>query len=149
VCPNRLEKEIFDLWATNLVLALISRLDPENKSKVNCLVGDLAMENGKLMTKSCLIDTTRVRAEVSGVIDFKNRHVDLEIVPSAKRPQLLSLNTPVEVHGKFSDFGPQITAEGVFRTVAGVGVRTVLFPLELLLSDPPPADGSDICPCKN
>ena len=147
VCPERFVAAGFDMWATNLVTALISRLDTERESKMNCIVAEMVMDDGIMTPRSFIIDATRVRAQAGGVINFKRETIDMEVVPQAKRPQMLSLNTPLRINGTFADFSGRVTGGGAIRSVAGAATRTVLFPLRIFTSERLPEDGNDVCPC--
>ncbi len=45
VWPNEMKAEMVDLWAVNLLLALLPTIDPKNESKVNCAVGRFTLAN--------------------------------------------------------------------------------------------------------
>jgi uncharacterized protein involved in outer membrane biogenesis len=146
VCPERFSATGFDLWATNLVTALIPRLDPERRSKLNCIVGELVIEDGIMVPKSFIIDATRVRAQAGGTIDFKKETIQADIVPQSKRPQMLSLNTPIRVDGTFDDFEGRVTGVGAIESLTGAATRTILFPRRIFTAERLPEDGSDVCP---
>lgn len=147
ICPEHYGADVFDLWATNLLVAIIPKLDPERKSKVNCVLGEFTLADGVLKTDKFLIDATRVRSEGSGTVDFKREIVDLTLIPRAKTPQLLNLATAITIDGTFDKVGKRVTAADAINTVSGSAARTVLFPLRFLTEHRMPEDGSDICPC--
>ncbi|MEM7146417.1 MAG: AsmA-like C-terminal region-containing protein [Verrucomicrobiota bacterium] len=147
VCPERLSAGVFDFWATNVITALIPRLDPERASKLNCIVGEMLMSDGIMTPKSFIIDATRVRAQAGGTINFRTETVDMEVVPQAKRPQILNLNTPIRIDGTFQDFSGRVTAVGAFQSLTGAATRTLSWPLRVFTAERLPEDGSDVCPC--
>jgi hypothetical protein len=107
----------------------------------------MVLSDGIMTPKSFIIDATRVRAQAGGTINFKKETIDMEVVPQAKRPQMLNLNTPIRIDGTFADFGGRVTGVGAIQSLTGAATRTVLFPLRLFTAERLPEDGSDVCPC--
>ncbi|MFV1995431.1 MAG: AsmA-like C-terminal region-containing protein, partial [Verrucomicrobiales bacterium] len=145
ICPEGQSADVFDLWATNVLLALLPRLDPERKSKMNCLVGELDFDDGLMTPERLILDTTRVRVEITGEADFKTEELLLRLKPEPKRPQLLSLETPVRIDGSFDDFRVRVTPVALGATGVRVASRVYFFPVYFALSYRLPEDGSDIC----
>jgi hypothetical protein len=149
ICPENIRADIFDFWGTNILFAILPRIDPERKSKINCILGRMKLDNG-LMTPEVLgIDTTRVRAISEGSIDFKENKIDLVCVPHPKKPEFLSAGTKLMIKGSIDDFDIDTGRLPILRSLAGMTGSTVLFPGNLLLQKRIPEDGSDICSCKS
>ena len=55
---ENLKAGIIDLWAVNLIAAVVSK-DDENQSKINCVVGRWTMKDGLLKPDIFLIDTSK------------------------------------------------------------------------------------------
>ena len=66
VWPHNLKAGIFDLWAVNLLVALVPAVDPAAESKVNCVVGRFDLRQGKLSHDAILLDTSRMRVNGRG-----------------------------------------------------------------------------------
>ncbi len=145
VWPQRLRAGIFDLWAVNLFVALLPTLDPKNESVINCAVGRFSLNEGKLKQDQLVIDTSRMRVTGSTAIDFGSERLKMRLQPQAKTAQFLSLETPIEVSGSFSDFSIGPNAGDVLQTVVRLATSIVWVPLKKLFGDRPPADGSDVC----
>ncbi len=143
--PQRLRAGIFDLWAVNLFVALLPTLDPKNESVINCAIGRFALDDGKLKQKQLLIDTSRMRVTGSASVDFGSEKVQLRLQPQAKTAQFLSLATPIEVRGTFSEFSVGPNPGDVLQTVARLATSIVWVPLKKLFGERIPADGSDVC----
>jgi hypothetical protein len=143
VWPEGLGGEVFDLWAANLVTALLPVLDTSSGSRVNCIAGAFEVENGLLTDRVLLIDTTRVRVSARGRIDLKAEALDLFFRPRAKRPAFFSLQTPVGVSGSFDK--PRIEVSGweitksVFRFVTSI----VVVPFQRIFTQPMPKEGGE------
>jgi len=73
VWPKDLEAALFDLWAVNLMTAVLPSVDTENTSKFNCIIARFKMEDGILTPEAILVDSTRVQASGSGAVDFKEK----------------------------------------------------------------------------
>ncbi len=145
VWPHQLRAGIFDLWAVNLFMALLPTLDPKNESVVNCALGRFALNDGKLRQKQLVVDTSRMRVTGSAKVDFSRETVHLRLQPQAKTAQFLSLATPIEVDGSFSEFDIGPNPGDVLQTVVRLATSIVWVPLKTLFGERMPADGSDVC----
>lgn len=145
VWPRELRAGVFDLWAVNLFVALLPTLDPKNESVVNCAVGRFALKGGKLSQEQLVIDTSRMRVTGTASADFGSERIAMRLQPQAKSAQFLSLATPIEVNGNFSDFSVGPNAGDVLQTVLRMATSILWVPLQRLFSDKVPQDGSDVC----
>lgn len=145
VWPKNLKSGVFDLWAVNLLVALLPTIDPKNESVVNCAVGRFALKNGRLSQEQLVIDTSRMRVSGTASADFGSETVAMRLQPQAKSAQFLSLATPIEVSGSFSDFRVGANPGDVMQTVVRLATSIFWVPLQKLFSDKVPADGSDVC----
>lgn len=144
VWPERLRAGAFDLWATNLLVALLPAVDP-NASRVNCAIGEFDLKDGKLESRRLLIDTTHTRAEGGGKADFATERIQLRLAPQPKTPQFFSLATPVEVTGTFDKYDIHVSGADVLATVARWLSAVIVVPIQKLTMERPPADGGDVC----
>lgn len=144
VWPERLHAGVFDLWATNVFLAVLPALNAD-VTKVNCAIGEFDLQDGVLTSRRLLIDTTNTRAQGSAVADLPGNAIEARLVPQAKVPQFFALATPIEVAGTLQDFGVRVKPADVFATVARWAASLVVVPIQKLAATPPPADGSDVC----
>ena len=146
--PDNMDAGLFDIWADELLLALVPVLDPLSASKLNCVVGEVVVDDGLMTPKELQIDTTRVRVNGTGKIDFKNERIDLEFKPKAKLRTFLSLESPVGVKGSFDTVDADVGGAAGLITTAGTSyARMILSPVRWLFHRKLPADGSDICEC--
>jgi uncharacterized protein involved in outer membrane biogenesis len=143
--PQNLKSGLLDMWAVNVLMAVLPQVDSSNASRVNCVIGRFALKDGKLAAKTMLIDTTRMRVTGKGGADFTTEKIDFYMRPRAKTPQFLSLATPISVTGKFNDFHVGVGALDVVETVGQFVTSVIWVPLESIFGKTVPADGSDVC----
>ncbi len=145
VWPKDLRAGVFDLWAVNLLVALLPTMDPKNESTVNCAVGRFALAEGKLAQKQLVIDTSRMRVTGTTAIDFGSEKLHMRLQPQAKAAQFLSLATPIEVRGSFTDYHIGPNPGDVVETAIRLATSIVWVPIKRLFSEKVPADGADVC----
>jgi AsmA family protein len=145
IWPKNMKSGIFDLWAVNVLVALVPAVDPEKASKINCAVGRFQLANGKLTDKTFILDTTRVRVTGKGNADFSSEKLKFVLRPQAKKAQFLSLSTPIQVSGTFKQFDVGIAPGGMVETVGRLATSIIWVPIQKLAGKKLPADGSDVC----
>ena len=143
--PENIRAGVFDFWATNLLTAILPVINPKNESKINCIVADLIMDGGIMKEKLIVIDTSKIRVRGSAQIDFKQQNVQLKLIPKPKRPQFISLATPIEVRGKFSDFGVRLAPGDLIGTAIRILTAYIVVPVQWIILNKLPEDGSDVC----
>ena len=141
---ENLKAGIIDLWAVNVIAAVISR-GKENQSKINCLVGRWTMKDGLLTPDVFLIDTTKIRICGKGQVNFKNGQIDLKMASTPKKAEYFSLATPIQVKGNFSDFGVGVQPGGLFGTTIKLIASPVTTTFMRLSNKELPSDGNDVC----
>jgi len=143
--PQDLKAGTFDLWAVNVLEALLPKMDPSGASKVNCAIGRFALADGKLSERTMLIDTSRIRVSGTGEADFGPETLHFRFEPRPKSPEFLSLAIPVEVNGSFSDYRIGVAAGDVVGGVARLATSLIAVPFERLFGGKLPENGSDVC----
>ena len=143
--PVNLQAGIVDLWAVNLLSAIVTNSSKE-PSIINCAIGRLALRDGILLPETFVIDTTQIRICGKGEADFKAREFGFAIAPRAKRPEFFSLATPFKMNGSFDNFSAGLDLPGLLGTSISFITSPVHVPLRRLGSTGEiPADGNDIC----
>jgi len=145
VWPQNMQSGVFDMWAVNLLVALVPVVDPGKASKVNCAIGRFELNDGKLVDRTILLDTGRMRVTGKGSADFGTETLNLRLRPQAKTAQFLSLATPVQVTGTFRDFKIGVSPGDVIETVGRIATSIIWVPLQKLGGKKIPRDGSDVC----
>ena len=143
--PDQLEADLFDLWAVNLMQAVIPSVSGGPRSVVNCVVVRLDVEDGRMSDKALLLDTTQMQVKGETRVDYHTDEVYLRLVPDAKEPQFFSLSTPIEVSGHFDDFELGVSFGDLLGTIARVLTGIVVVPIERLVMGSVPADGDAAC----
>ncbi len=147
VYPKNMDADIFDLWAANLVLLLLSTAekDADSKSTLNCLVGRFEMKDGIMKEEALLMDTTTLVVAGEAEVNFKTRRVNARVAPTAKRPKMFSAPAPISVDGSFDDFNVGVKFGDLIGTAFQFTTSVVTVPLLRLFGGRPPEDGSEAC----
>lgn len=145
IWPVNMKSGVFDIWAVDLLVALLPAVDSSKASKVNCAIGRFELTNGKLADKTFLVDTSRMRVTGKGSADFTDEKITLQMRPQAKTPQFLSLATPIEVDGTFENFHIGVSASEVVGTIGRFVTSFIWVPLQMLFDKDVPEDGRDVC----
>ncbi len=143
--PINLKAGIVDLWAVNLLSAIVTNSSKE-PSQINCAIGRLALRDGILLPETFVIDTTQIRICGKGQADFHTREFAFSIAPRAKRPEFFSLATPFKMNGSFDNFNVGLDLPGLVGTSISFITSPLHVPLRRLGNTGDiPADGNDIC----
>ncbi len=145
VWPQDLRFGVIDVWAVNVLLALVPQVDPDSASKVNCAVGRFVLTDGMLADEGIVLDTSRVRVVGTGTANFINETFALRVRPQSKTARFLSLATPLAVRGTFEDFDISVSPGDMLETFARLATSILWVPLQRLAGKELPADGADIC----
>jgi uncharacterized protein involved in outer membrane biogenesis len=148
VWPENMKSGLLDVWAVNVLMALLPAVDSTHESKVNCAIGQFTLQDGKLSHKRIIVDTSRMRAIGKGNADFNTEQLQFRIKPRAKTPQFLSFAIPVEVSGSFDDFSVGVRAGDVLEVAGDMLTSVIWVPLQSLFGKTRPEDGSDVCKFK-
>jgi hypothetical protein len=145
VWPQNMQSGIFDMWAVNVLVALVPAVDPDKASKVNCAIGRFELSDGKLTDRLILLDTSRMRVTGKGKANFTEENFELRMRPQAKTAQFLSLATPIQVSGSFNNFKIGVSPGGILETIGRVLTSIIWVPLQAIGGKKLPADGQDVC----
>ena len=145
IWPENMKSGLLDVWAVNVLMALLPAVDSSNESKVNCAIGRFELKDGTMLEKTILIDTSRMRVRGKGSIDFANEDINMRVKPRAKTPQFLSLAIPIELSGKFDDFHIGVSSRDVMETIGQFATSVIWVPIEMMFGKKIPADGRDVC----
>jgi uncharacterized protein involved in outer membrane biogenesis len=143
VFPEGAQAGFLDLWASNLVFALLPGDD--SHKKMNCMVARFDVEDGVMRTKNTFLDSTDIIVRARGNIDLANRELDLTVAPQAKREKFLSVSTPLTVTGPFDDFDIDVAPGGFVTTMLRWFYGLIYVPWKWLTGDRFPADGTETC----
>ena len=145
IWPENMKSGLLDMWAVNVLMALLPAVDSSNQSKVNCAIGRFELNDGKLSDKIILIDTSRMRVNGKGSVDFSDENINFKVQPRSKTPQFMSFAIPIELGGKFNDFHVGVSPADILQTLGQLATSVIWVPLEMLFGKETPADGHDVC----
>ena len=142
--PREVGAAWLDVWASNLVFALLSAGEAADK-KMNCMAARFDVEEGVMTTSKTLLDTTDIIVRARGEIDLAQGWIDLLLAPQAKRERFLSVQAPVEIKGPLDDFEAGLEAGSVFATLVRWYYGLIYVPWKWLTGERYPADGLATC----
>ena len=144
IFPDDIAAGFLDLWASNLILALLDNGDDSSK-KLNCMVAHFDVEDGVMKSHKTFLDSTEIIVHIRGTIDLIAKQLDLIVAPQAKMEKFLSVSTPIEVNGPFDDFNTSVTAGGLAMTMVRWYYGLIYVPWKWLTGERFPADGIETC----
>jgi uncharacterized protein involved in outer membrane biogenesis len=141
---NTRPAKALNLWTTNLYLILLPELK-KKESLVNCMVGLLNLEDGKMREELLALDTTKLWIYGNINVDFKQEHVKLSLFPQSKTARLFSFQSPIRIEGSFSDIGMEINPVDLTGSYISFITSPLHVPARRLFGDRVPENGSAIC----
>lgn len=145
VVPEEFKAGVLDLWTVNILTAVLPALLKGSSSVVNCLAGDFIAEDGIMHPEVFILDTSKMRVQGKGEVDFKTNSIDFRMNPTPKSAQFFSLATPITVSGTIFDPDIGVTPAGVIGTLFRQAASIVTVPLKWVFSDSMEADGTKVC----
>src|SRR5262249_43559979 len=115
---GRVSKSTLEIAGLNVLNYVLVKLFGDESVRINCAAAALTAKDGTLRSDLALIDTDTATITVDGSVDLKAETLDLRVHPNAKKLRLLTLRSPLHVHGTFAhpdvgvDKGPLI-ARGI------------------------------------
>ena len=143
--PENFSAGIIDLWAVNLISAIMTEVSEEEKSEINCVIARLGMDEGIMAEKAIYMDTSNMRIGGKADIDFKNRTLKILMAPKAKKPEFFSLAVPISIEGAFDDFGMGIGLSRITGAVFSFITSPLHVPIRRVFTAEVPRDGVEAC----
>ena len=125
---------LLDLSGLDFGNALLSALGIGKRTEVRCLVGDFALTNGQLDTRSFVLDTGNTNLLLDGGANLTDETLALRLRTEPKRANIGRLKAPIYIGGRFTD--PSIRPDYVdlgLRGGAAVALGLLLTPLAAVL----------------
>jgi len=145
VFPEELEAGVIDLWAVNLMTAVLPRTDSKAKSKINCAIALMDVRDGIMTENTLLADTSRMTVHGKAEIDLRRRWIELELRPEPKRPEFFSAATPIEVEGSFDAFDVNVDIDDMVGTIIRFVTSVAHVPLRRLFGHHEDSEDVDTC----
>jgi uncharacterized protein involved in outer membrane biogenesis len=145
IVPENFEANLFELWAVNLLTAVLPKLDSETTSKVNCAVFRFDIRDGQMEEDAIFVDTTKIQVGGEAQVNFKTNEVYLAMAPKAKKAEFFSLATPIQVKGTFNDYKIGVQSGGLIGTALRFITSPIIVPIQRIFSERVAADGHAAC----
>jgi uncharacterized protein involved in outer membrane biogenesis len=146
IIPEDITAGVLDLWAANLVVAVLPTAeDRKKRKKLNCMVASFSADEGVMKSDIVLLDSTDVIVRGRGNIDIANRTLDMIVAPQAKREKFFSMSTPVTITGSWDDIRVGATPGGVMATLFRWYMALIYVPYKWLTGERFPGDGLATC----
>lgn len=142
--PQNLSANVLDLWASNLILALMSQADEDSK-QTNCLAARFEVEDSIMQAKNFLLDSTDIILRGKGTINLSEHYVDLIIAPQSKREKFFSVSSPVSIRGPLDDFEVSLAGTGLVGTLFRWYTSLIYVPWKWITGERFPKDGIETC----
>ncbi len=145
VVPEDIGAGVLDLWAGNLVLALLTPKDSGVPKKLNCMVAEFAVDEGVMKSKVVMLDSTDVIVRGKGEIDIGNRTIDMVAAPQAKLEKIFSMSAPIVATGPWDDMQIGLGGGGFVGTLFRWYMTLIYVPYKWITGERFPADGMATC----
>lgn len=143
--PENFSAGIIDLWAVNLLSAIMDKSTEKDESKMNCVVVRFGIQDGLMEEKAIYLDTSNMRIAGKSEINFKSRELEIKLAPKGKRPEFFNVAIPIQVKGSFEDFGLKIGALRMGGQVVSFVTSPFHVPVRRIFTEDAPADGIEAC----
>jgi uncharacterized protein involved in outer membrane biogenesis len=124
---------LVDLAGLQVGDAVLSALGVPNKTKIQCIVSDFGLTDGKVDTKALLVATSEANILGTGNVDLTTEKINLALDTQATHFSIGSLSTPINIGGTLKN--PSVLpAPGPLaaRAVPAIGLGVLFPPLALL-----------------
>jgi hypothetical protein len=145
IIPEDITAGVLDLWAANLLVAVVTPKGFSKPRKLNCMVASFSVDEGVMKSRSVMLDTTKVVIRGRGSIDIAGQTLDMFVAPQSKREKFLSMSTPVAITGPWDDFQIGVTRVGIVATLFRWYMGLIYVPYKWLSGERFPADGLTTC----
>ncbi len=100
---------------------------------VNCGGVAFSVKDGIGQSRLFVIDTEQTRIDGTGSFNLKEERFDITVVPKPKKPGILSLRTPVRLHGSFRHPDFELDKGKLMLRAGGAVALALVNPLAALL----------------
>ncbi len=129
IARGHIRTSLLDLTTTNPVRWLFSQSVRKGYADLNCFVARFELHDGDAESKHVTIDTTNVRAEGKGDINFRDETIDLNFITHSKNRRLIGITTPFEIEGPLASPSVKVSAGGAAARTIG---EVIFSPFNLL-----------------
>lgn len=130
---GRISNLLLEFAGLDLAEILKFTLGKDRTVPILCVVGDFAVRDGVMDTRTLLFDTTDTVVTGQGTISLRDERLDLRLSPLPKGPSIFVLRSPLHIRGTFKD--PTIRPDAgrlTLRGVAAVALGIIAPPAAIL-----------------
>ena len=123
---GRINNKKFTRLSGETLAAILPWSSGDRGIPVKCLVGQYAINKGRLVSNVTLLDTDRLLVRGEGGINLATEIIDFTISPKAKEASFVNLLVPIKIDGNLS--APEIYADpaGVAKNALGFATGGIL-----------------------
>lgn len=143
--PENFSSGVIDLWAVNLLSAIMDKSTEKDQSVINCVVVRTRLTEGLLEEEAIYLDTSNMRIAGKMNIDFKTRDLEIKLAPKAKSPEFFSVAIPIQVKGNLDDFGLKIGALRMAGQIISFITSPIHVPIRRVFTEDAPEEGVAAC----
>ncbi|MBD1602152.1 AsmA family protein [Pseudomonas typographi] len=128
-------RDLMEIAGLNVGNYLVGTLFGDKEVRINCAAADLGIKDGLASTNLFVFDTENAIIYVDGNANFKTEQLDMKITPESKGFRIISLRSPLYVHGPFANPSAGVQAVPLLLRGAGmVALGAVVAPAAGLLA---------------
>jgi uncharacterized protein involved in outer membrane biogenesis len=146
--PQRISAGDIDIWAVDVFEAVSSSVTT-TESKINCVVGILDIEEGKLSEEFLAVDTTKVWLSGNLDVNYPGETIELGLFPHPKKPKIGGIETPVYLKGSLNDnfdtSDLRVKTDEKVKTFFSLVFSPLHAPMRRIFGKKVPEDGSEMC----
>ncbi len=101
ISEGSVSKFVLEAAGLNIASAAITKFFGDKQVPINCLVADMAVDDGIARTRTFLLDTRDASIGVSGTISLQGERYDLTLHPDSKGLRIITLRSPLYIRGSF------------------------------------------------
>ncbi len=117
---GKVSRSLMELAGLNVGNYVVSRLFGDDEVQINCAVADVGFKDGLATPRVLVIDTENAVINITGDVNLKSEALNMDIVPRSKGLRIISLRSPLYVHGTFKDPSPGVHAGPLALRGAGM-----------------------------
>jgi uncharacterized protein involved in outer membrane biogenesis len=111
---------LMEIAGLNVGNYVVGRLFGDDEVQINCAISDVTIKDGLVTPRVFVLDTENAVINITGEVNLKNEALDLDIVPRSKGLRIISLRSPLYVHGTFKEPRPGVHATSLALRGAGM-----------------------------
>lgn len=147
ISEGSVSKFVLEAAGLNIASAALTKFFGDRQVPINCLVADMAVNDGIASARTFLLDTRDASIGVTGTISLQSERYDLTLHPDSKGMRILSLRSPLYIRGSFEKLEVALDRRSVaLKAGAATVIGALAAPVAGLIALISPGDKPD-SPC--